>query len=477
MVLKPLLSKLFQLTTLIQGHPPTQKPPTPEESGSGFRPPATALPPAQSAAQPPHANATQLEYDVAIAGGGIVGLTLACALQNSGLRIALIEAQPKQAGLHQRRAYHLTLTSGHIFAGLGVWDRILPQVTTFQQIRLAEEHCPAVVNLQPKDLGTAHLGYVGEHGVLVEALQQRLETASNLTWFCPARLVTVEYEPEAARLTVELDGQQQQIRAQVLVAADGARSPIRQQAGIGTHGWQYWQSCITAVIRPERSHQNIAREHFWSSGPFATLPLPGNRCQIVLTAPHAEAKHWLDVEEATFLAELERRYDGQLGRLQLVGQRFLFPVQLMQSDRYTQSRLALVGDAAHCCHPVGGQGLNLGIRDAAALAEVLQTAHQQGQDLGSLQVLRRYERWRKLENLTILGFTDFLDRCFSNRWFPLVTLRRLGLRVMRRVRPLKFLALRLMTGLAGRSPQLAQPHLAQSHLAQPELAQPELAQH
>jgi 2-octaprenyl-6-methoxyphenol hydroxylase len=256
-------------------------------------------------------------------------------------------------------------------------------------------------------------------------------------------------------LTISIADQQQTIQTRLLVAADGSRSPIRQQAGIGTKGWQYWQSCVTAVIRPEKSHGNVAREHFWESGPFASLPLPGNRYQIVLTAPHAESKRWAEVNEAEFLAELDRRYQGQLGKLELVGDRLLFPVKLMQSDRYAQHRLALVGDAAHCCHPVGGQGLNLGIRDVAALADVLKTAHQKGEDIGKGQVLNRYERWRKLENLTILGFTDLLDRTFSNHWLPIVVARRLGLGVMRNLRPLKFLALKLMTGMSGRQPELA----------------------
>jgi 2-octaprenyl-6-methoxyphenol hydroxylase len=180
----------------------------------------------------------------------------------------------------------------------------------------------------------------------------------------------------------------------------------------------------------------------------------------VFTAPHAEAKQWLEVDETEFLAELNRRYDGQLGQLTLVGDRALFPVKLMQSRHYIRSRLALVGDAAHCCHPVGGQGLNLGIRDAAALAQVLQTAHQQGEDIGDWQVLKRYERWRQVENLTILGFTDLLDRCFSNQWLPIVAVRRLGLHLMGRIQPLRFWVLRLMTGLMGKHPELAQ-HLAQ----------------
>lgn len=404
-------------------------------------------------------NASNLDYDVAIAGSGIVGLTLACMLKSSGLRIALIDAQPQTAGLDQRRAYAITLMSGRILSGLGIWDQILPQITTFRQIRLADERCPAVVNLQPEDIGTAELGYVGEHGVLVKALLDALATAENITWLCPATVTSVNYQADAAELSVTLGEESRQIRTGLLVAADGSRSSIRQWAGISTHGWQYWQSCVTAVIRPEKSHENIAREHFWTSGPFATLPLPGNRCQIVLTAPHAEAKRWLEVDEAAFLAELDRRYDGQLGKLELLGNRALFPVKLMQSRQYARPRLALVGDAAHCCHPVGGQGLNLGIRDAAALAQVLQAAHQRGEDVGHWRILKRYERWRQLENLAILGFTDLLDRCFSTRWLPLVMIRRLGLRGMQQIRPLRQLALRLMTGLMGRHPDLAQPHL------------------
>jgi 2-octaprenyl-6-methoxyphenol hydroxylase len=417
----------------------------------------TPSPPARSLSQfsqPPTPNSSSLDYDVAIVGAGIVGLTLACALQNSGLRVALIEANSRDAGLQQRRAYAITLLSGQIFQGLGVWSEILPKITTFQQIRLADADCPMVVNLQPQDVGTEELGYVGEHRVLVAALLKALADAENVTWLCPAKLIDASYG-ENATLTVSIAGEQQQIKTNLLVAADGSRSPIREAAGIRTQGWQYWQSCVTVVLHPEKSHQNIAREHFWPSGPFATLPLPNNRCQIVLTAPHAEAQHWLEVEEAEFLAELDRRYQGQLGKLELEGPRRLFPVKLMQSDRYVHPRLALVGDAAHCCHPVGGQGLNQGIRDAAALAEVLITAHQQGEDLGSERVLRRYERWRKLENLTILGFTDFLDRFFSNQWWPIVAIRRSGLWIMGRLWPLRFLSLKLMTGLSGRTPALA----------------------
>jgi 2-octaprenyl-6-methoxyphenol hydroxylase len=189
---------------------------------------------------------------------------------------------------------------------------------------------------------------------------------------------------------------------------------------------------------------------------MGVLPLSENRCQVVWTAPHAEAQALKELDEKEFLALLEQRTGGLLGHLELESQRFLFPVQLMQSDRYTQSRLALIGDAAHCCHPLGGQGLNMGIRDAAALAQVLQEAAKSGEDIGNVKILRRYERWRRLENWTILGFTDLLDRMFSNNWLPLVTTRRLGLWMLRTIHPVKSLVLRLMTGLLGRTPQIAQ---------------------
>jgi 2-octaprenyl-6-methoxyphenol hydroxylase len=210
-----------------------------------------------------------------------------------------------------------------------------------------------------------------------------------------------------------------------------------------------------AFIQPEKPHNNIAYERFQADGPFAILPLPGNLCRIVWTAPKAEAEAILALSETDFLAKLQPRYGDQMGNLSLVGQRYLFPVQLMQSRRYVQPRLALMGDAAHCCHPVGGQGVNMGIRDAAALAQVLTTAHQQGKDIGDLAVLQGYGRWRWLENLTILGFTDFLNRTFSNTVLPLVVLRRLGLWGLQNIRPLRVTALKLMTGLSGRTPDLA----------------------
>jgi 2-octaprenyl-6-methoxyphenol hydroxylase len=396
------------------------------------------------------------DYDLAIVGGGVVGATLACALKDSGLTVVLIEAEAQSIATTRGQAYNISPLSSRIFNGIGIWNQIRPQLETYTKIRLSDADCPNVVQFVPQDLGAQTLGYVAEHQVLIAALQESLRQSSHVTWLCPATVVKTDIQPDGATLEIVADGEAKQIWTRLVVAADGARSPLRQQAKIRTHGWQYWQSCVVATIKPEKSHNHTAYERFWSSGPFAILPLTGDRCRIVWTAPRAEADAIVALDDDQFLKELTQRYGDHMGKLALEGDRYVFPVRLMHSTRYVLPRLALIGDAAHCCHPVGGQGINMGIRDAAALAQVLQTAHQQGEDIATLKVLKRYERWRKWENLIILGFTDILDRTFSNNVFPIVLVRRLGLWVLQTVLPAKSFALRLMTGLTGRVPKLAQ---------------------
>ena len=398
------------------------------------------------------------DYDIAIVGGGIVGLTLACALKNSGLKIVLVEAKPQSVAAAKGQAYNISLLSERILRGVGVWDQILPQVTTYRHIRLSDADHPGIVQFYPSELGTDALGYVAEHQVLLDSLQELLQKCPNISYLCPAEVVKAEYLADAVELEISTTAEipSSKIRTSLLIGADGAKSRIRESAGIRTRGWQYWQSCVVATIKTEKSHNNTAFERFWPSGPTGILPLPGgNRCRVVWTAPHAEAEALRVLDEKEFIEKLEGRMGGLLGRLELEGSRFLFKVQLMQSDRYTLPRLALIGDAAHCCHPVGGQGINMGIRDAGALAEIIQTAYQKGEDIGDIQVLKRYESWRKRENVAILGFTDFLDRIFSNNYLPVVAARRFGLWIMRKVPPIKIFALQLMTGLRGRPPELA----------------------
>ena len=397
-----------------------------------------------------------IDYDLAIVGGGIVGATLASALKDSGLKILLIEAQALEQAAARRQAYALSILSGKIFEEIGIWTKILPHIGKYRQICLSDADYAGAVKFQTSDLGTEFLGYVAEHGVVLTTLYQSIAHCSNISWLCPAEVISVDYQSSGAAISVNVAGKSHQIATKLVVGADGSRSRIRSLAGIKTRGWKYWQSCVTFTIKHQAPNNEIAFERFWPTGPMGVLPLPNNRCQVVWTAPHAQAKALQALDEKEFLAKLEARTGGLLGQLEMESDRYLFPVQLMQSDRYTKSRLALIGDAAHCCHPVGGQGLNLGIRDAAALAQVLIEASKKKEDIGDPQVLNRYERWRKLENLAILGFTDFLDRLFSNNWLPVVVMRRLGLRMLHYLPPLKIFALQLMTGLKGKTPQLAQ---------------------
>lgn len=393
-------------------------------------------------------------YDLVIVGGGIVGLTLASALRHSGLTLAIVEAQSPQQAASRDRAYAFSLTSAAIFKQLGLWEEVGPQITHFQKVRLSDGAYPVVVNFQPQNLGTESVYHAAEHRVLMQALQGSLVDCPTIDYWAPASLETVEYGEQTAHCEIRYEEQTCRCTTDLIVAADGARSRLREQAQIPTFGWKYWQSCITTVLETEKFHANIAYERFWPSGPFAILPLPDGRCQIVWTAPHAEAEAMLQLPPEAFMAELKQRYGAQMGGLKMLNQPRLFPVRLMHSHHYVQPHLALIGDAAHGCHPVGGQGLNMGIRDAAALAEVLMTAHQHDEALGSLRVLKRYERWRKRENWLVLTMTDALNRSFSNRWLPLVWARRLGIVLLEYLPPLKWLALTIMTGRFGRSPNV-----------------------
>jgi 2-octaprenyl-6-methoxyphenol hydroxylase len=394
--------------------------------------------------------------DLAIVGGGIVGTTLAAALKDSGLKIIIIEARSLEAAAAKQQAYAFSLLSSRIYQGIGIWSEILPHIGKFSKIRLSDADYGQTVAFKPQDLNTEHLGYVAQHNIVLTTLQKYLANCRNVQWLCPATVTKVSDRGSSSILKVVIDGKPKSIETKLVIGADGAKSYIRELANIKTRGWKYWQSCVAFTIQHTAPQNDIAFERFWHTGPMGVLPLPGNRCQIVWTHPHAEAKALQQLDEGQFLDRLQHYTGGLLGDLQLVSDRFIFPVQLMQSDRYVKPRLALVGDAAHCCHPVGGQGLNMGIRDAATLAEILQAAHNSGEDIGGLKVLRRYESWRKTENSIVLGFTDFLNRFFSNNWLPIVVTRRMGLWLMERVRPMKLFALKLMAGLTGKTPQLAQ---------------------
>ena len=287
-----------------------------------------------------------LNCDLVIVGGGIVGTTLAAALKNSGLQVIIIEAQPLDIAAARRQAYAFSLLSGRIYSGIGVWEQILPKIAKFRNIRLSDENYPQVVKFQKQDLDNEYLGYVAEHNIVLTALQKFIAGCDNVSWLCPGKVTEVEYQDDLATVKVNIDGKEKLITTKLVVGADGARSRIRQWAGIKTRGWKYWQSCVAFTIKHTAPQNDIAFERFWSTGPMGVLPLPGNRCQIVWTNPHAQAKALQELNEQEFLAKLAHYTGGLLGKLELASDRVLFPVQLMQCDRYVQSRLALIGDAA-----------------------------------------------------------------------------------------------------------------------------------
>ncbi|MEO0768207.1 MAG: FAD-dependent hydroxylase [Cyanobacteria bacterium J06649_4] len=390
-------------------------------------------------------------YDVVVVGGGIVGLTLACGLRDTQLKVAVIEAQTAHQAAARQRAYAFSPVSAKILQGLGLWEEVGPQLTHFHRVKLSDADYRKAITFRPEHGRSNAVYYSAEHTVLMNALQAATGEAQNIDYWCETKIIEAQTAADSA-VRVTRGGREYWLRSQLIVGADGARSGVRDRANISTFGWKYWQSCITAVLEPEQSHRNTAYEKFWPSGPFAILPLPNHRCQVVWTAPHEEARAMRALPKEQFLAKPKIRYGNDMGDLKLVNEPMMFPVQLMQSKRYVQPGVALVGDAAHCCHPVGGQGLNMGIRDATALAEVLQRAALRGEALGSLSVLKRYERWRRTENWFTLSLTDFLNRSFSNRFWPLVIARRAGILILDSVTPLKRLILQLMTGFFGRLP-------------------------
>jgi 2-octaprenyl-6-methoxyphenol hydroxylase len=229
-------------------------------------------------------------YDLTIVGGGIVGTTLAAALKTSGLRIAIIEAQSPEKSLIKPQAYALSLLSSRILTGIGVWRKILPSIGKFQQINLSDREYPNSVPFETQDLGTEDLGYVGEHPVILSALQQFLADCPNIEWIRPAIVVAVNYLENQAEIRVKKAESEILITSKLVIGADGAKSQIRNLAGIKTRGWKYWQSCVAFTIQHQAPINNIAFERFCETGPMGILPLPGNRCQIVWTAPHAQAK-------------------------------------------------------------------------------------------------------------------------------------------------------------------------------------------
>ena len=397
-----------------------------------------------------------LSADVLIVGGGPVGGTLACALSAAGMEVIAVDHADPAAGLDagfDGRASSIALGSQRILDALGLWAGMEPHAAPIRHIRVSEGESPLFLHYDERDTGGPPFGYMVENRFIRKALFDRIPTLDTVRLLAPARVDGLERSASGVEARLA-DGRR--ISARLIVGADGRASGVRTGAGIRVTGWPYRQTAIVCTVAHERPHDFVAHEHFLPTGPFAVLPLLGNRSSIVWTERKDLAPAIMALDEAEFLAELERRFGDYLGRLRVVGPRWSYPLSLQHAETAIALRLALVGDAAHAMHPIAGQGLNMGLRDVAALTEVLTEARRLGLDIGADTVLERFQRWRRFDNTLMLAMTDGLNRLFSNAIGPVRLARGLGLAAVNRMPPLKRLFVRSAMGLAGRLPRLMQ---------------------
>lgn len=392
--------------------------------------------------------------DVVIAGGGAVGLSLAVALKASapGLSVTLVDIAPSGSPPRDERASAISAAARRMFEALGVWGEVASAAQPILAMDITDSRGqdrvrPVLLSFEP---GEGTLGHMVPNGLLHGALQ-RATAAKGVTLIGSSEVR--DFAAGTGRTTVTL-GDGRTLTASLLVAADGGRSRLRGLAGIPVLSWAYRQAAIVTTVEHEKDHRGRAVEHFLPSGPFAILPLSGKRSSLVWTEPEKEAPRLLALPEAEFTRELERRFGYRLGAVRPVGKRQSFPLSLLLARSFIAPRFALCGDAAHVIHPVAGQGLNLGLKDAAALAEAVVDAHRLGLDIGLPSVLARYESWRRFDTVRMAFVTDAFNRLFSND-NPLLRLARgIGLGVVDRLTGLKGLFAAEAGGTVGPAPRL-----------------------
>jgi 2-octaprenyl-6-methoxyphenol hydroxylase len=397
---------------------------------------------------------SEARVELGIVGGGLNGLTLAIACASAGIEVAVIDRADPAAMLSagfDGRTSAIAFGSKRVLEGIGIWPLVAARAQPIREIRVADDGSPLFLHYDHREVGDDPLGWIVENRDLRRALHDRAGQLPGLRLVAPATVARAD--PGAAVATLHLDDGRA-IAAQLVAAADGMASPLRQAAGIRTLAWSYPQTGIVATVRHEKPHRGIAVEHFLPAGPFAILPMTGNRSSIVWTERAARAPTLLAMSEADFHRQLEARFGDFLGKIEVEGPRWSYPLAFLHAERYVGRRLALVGEAAHVIHPIAGQGLNLGIRDIAALAECLVDGRRLGLDLGDPSLLARYEGWRRLDTLVLAAVTDGLNRLFSNRVAPVKLARDLGLAAVGKAPPLKRLFMRHAMGILGEQPRL-----------------------
>ena len=396
----------------------------------------------------------RIESEVVIAGGGLVGLTLAVALAGAGVTVTVVEreavkrlAQPAFDG----RASAIAAGSAEILATLGLWRGMAAAAEPILEIRVTDGESPLFLHYDFRDAGTGALGHMVENRAIRKVLLARIAGQTAARMVDGRSVVGLMRDGAGVRLGLD-DGAT--IRARLAVAADGRDSPLRRAAGIAATAWRYPQTGIVCTVEHQRPHRGIAQEHFLAAGPFAILPMTGRRSSIVWTEREALAPRILGLSDAAFADELGRRFGDHLGALSVVGPRFASPLGLGHAASYFADRVALIGDAAHGMHPIAGQGFNMGLRDVAALAELVVDACRLGLDPGTATTLARYQRRRRLDNLLMLAITDSLNRLFCTDLGPVRLARGAGLAAINRMPAIKRLLMRHAMGLAGELPRL-----------------------
>jgi len=395
--------------------------------------------------------------DVLIAGAGYVGLAAAVSMKQArpNLAVAVVDAAPEGSWQRDTRASAVAAAACRMLGRLGCWEEILPEAQPITEMivtdsRAADPVRPVYLTFDGEVAPGEPFAHMVANKVLNGALRRR---AGKLGIDIIEGVAVQSFEAGVAGVTIHLaDGTS--LGARLLVAADGVNSRLRDMAGIKTVKWEYGQSGIVCTVAHERPHNGRAEEHFLPAGPFAILPLTGNRSSIVWTERTADAERLVASDELVFESELEQRFGLKLGELRVEGTPRAWPLGLTLARAFVAPRFALAGDAAHGIHPIAGQGLNLGFKDSAALAETVVEADRLGQDIGALDVLQRYERWRRFDTVQMGVTTDVLNRLFSNDFGPLRAVRDVGLGLVDRMPRMKSFFIRQASGLTGDTPRL-----------------------
>jgi 2-octaprenyl-6-methoxyphenol hydroxylase len=401
-------------------------------------------------------------YDIAITGGGLNGLAAALALGGPRARrpltVLIADALPAPSldAASDGRASAITATSRAMFEAIGVWDEIAPYAQPMLEIIVSDSRGPVAerplfLRFEEDPRNTRPAAYLVENRFLLAALLEAAQQSPSLTLAWQTSAKDYLFEPGCVRLGLA-DGRQ--VVCSLLIAADGRNSAARSAAGIAMTGWPYHQSGIIATVAHELPHNGQAVEHFLPSGPFAILPLPGNRSSIVWTERDTEARRIMALDDDGFLAELARRFGTSRGAIRLDGLRQSYPLNMYLAQSFIAHRLALIGDAAHVVHPIAGLGFNLGLRDVAALAECIAKAAALGLDIGGSAVLKDYQRWRRFDTVTTALAGDGLNRLFANDNAVLRPLRDAGLLAVNAMGPLKSFFMREAAGQTGQLPRL-----------------------